>query len=252
MLFAFQSHPDYKLILAGNRDEFYNRPTVPAGFWEDAPSLLAGRDLVAGGTWFGITRRGRFAGITNYRDPKSNKKDAPSRGQIVSRFLTGDDTPHSYLEELIKGAERYNGFNLILGCNDEMFWYSNRGNVMRRLDPGIYGLSNHLLDTLWPKLVKGKAAFTGIISEATIPGPDKFFEILDDREPAPDKVLPDTGVGLEMERMLSPVFTSSPDYGTCSSTLLFIDRNDRVTFMERTFSKGSANGSTVRYDFQIE
>lgn len=251
IFFAFKIHPDYKLILAGNRDEFYARPTAPAAFWENNPCLLAGKDLKAGGTWFGITRNGRFAGITNYRDPKSIKKDSPSRGLLVSRFLTGIDTPSSYLSGLNKGADRYNGFNLILGWKDELFYYSNRGKGIVRLDPGIYGLSNHLLDSPWPKVVKGKSAFAGLISQTTIPGPDEFFKILDDREPPPDRDLPDTGVGLERERMLSPAFISSPDYGTCSSTLLFIDRDDRVTFMERTFIRGSADASTVRYDFRV-
>ena len=252
ILFAFNSHPDYKLILVGNRDEFYARPTAPASFWDEAPHLLAGKDLLAGGTWFGITKSGRLAGISNYRDPKSDKKNSPSRGQLVSRFLMGSDCPCSYLDGIMKNAGNYNGFNLIIGNKNEIYWYSNMGKAMKRLSPGIYGLSNHLLDTPWPKVVKGKAALTGLISEATIPEADKFFNMLGDRTSADDSALPDTGVGLERERMLSPLFISSHDYGTRSSTLLFIDRNDLVTFMERTFNKNPTHASTVRYDFQIE
>jgi len=252
MLFANRIHPDYRFILAGNRDEFYARPTLPASFRDEDPGMLAGKDLQGGGTWFGVTLDGRFAGITNYRDPGSMKKDAPSRGLLVSRFLTGDQSPREYLESLKKDAGMYNGFNLILGNKDELYWYSNRGDVERRLGMGIYGLSNHLLDTPWPKVARGKAEFTRLISETDMPCPDAFFSLLEDRTQANDKELPDTGVGLERERMLSPVFVSSSDYGTCSSTLLFIDRNDRVIFMERTFKRDLAPASSVRYEFKIE
>ena len=252
ILFGFNIHQDYKLILIGNRDEFYDRPTAPAAFWYEAPHLLAGKDLLAGGTWFGITKNGRLAGISNYRDPNSLKKDAPSRGRLISRFLLSDNSPRSYLEGVIKDESRYNGFNLIIGDREELFWHSNRGKGMRKLSPGIYGLSNHLLDTPWSKVVKGKSELTRLISETIIPEPEEFFNMLSDRTPAVDGDLPDTGVGMERERMLSPIFISSPDYGTRSSTLLFIDRNDLVTFMERTFNKDHSHASTVRYDFRIE
>lgn len=251
MLFGYRVHPDYSSILAGNRDEFYDRPTLPAAFWDEYPGMLAGKDLKGGGTWFGVTRTGRFAGITNYRDPKSFKKDAPSRGLLVTRFLEGKDSPLSFLEDLEKDAAGYNGFNLLLGWKDELYWYSNRGEGIMRLAPGIYGLSNHLLDTPWPKVVKGKTAFKGLVSGASIPGPDDFFRMLEDREQAIDSELPETGVGLERERMLSPLFISSPDYGTCSSTLLFIGCDDSVAFMERTFNRGAKPASSVRYDFKI-
>jgi uncharacterized protein with NRDE domain len=252
ILFAFNIHQDYKLILIGNRDEFYDRPTEPASFWDEAPHVLAGKDRLAGGTWFGITKNGRLAGISNYRDPNSLKKDAPSRGRLISRFLLSDESPQSYLEGVIKDKSRYNGFNLILGDKEELFWYSNRGKGMRKLSPGIYGLSNHLLDTPWPKVVKGKYELTRLISETSIPEPEEFFNMLSDRTPAVDSDLPYTGVGTERERMLSPIFILSPDYGTRSSTLLFIDRNDFVTFIEKTFNKNPPHASTVGYDFRIE
>ncbi|MBN1627852.1 MAG: NRDE family protein [Deltaproteobacteria bacterium] len=252
MLFAFRIHHDYRFIFAGNRDEFYDRPTLQAAFREEDPGMLAGKDLQGGGTWFGVTREGRFAGLTNYRDPKSLKKDAPSRGMLVSRFLTGSQSPSAYIDSMKKDAHIYNGFNLILGNRDELSWYSNRGDDERRLGPGMYGLSNHLLDTPWPKVKRGKAEFTRLISETDMPGPGAFFSLLEDRTQADDNELPDTGVGLERERMLSAVFVSSPDYGTCSSTLLLIGSDDHVTFMERTFNKGSAHTSPSRYDFKIE
>lgn len=194
ILFGFNIHQDYKLILIGNRDEFYDRPTAAAAFWDKAPHLLAGKDLLAGGTWFGITKSGRLAGISNYRDPKSLKKDAPSRGRLISRFLLSDDSP-PYLEGVIKDESRYNGFNLIIGDREELFWYSNMGKGMRKLSPGIYGLSNHLLDTPWSKVVKGKSELTRLISETVTPEPEEFFNMLSDRSPAVDSDLPDTGVG---------------------------------------------------------
>jgi len=252
ILLGLNSHPDYKLILAGNRDEYYNRPTAEAAFWDESPYLLAGKDLQGGGTWFGITKAGRLAAISNYRDPKYDKKDAPSRGRLVSSFLLGNDSPASYLDGITGEAGRYNGFNLIIGLKDRLFWCSNRGKGINELGPGIYGLSNHLLDTPWPKVIRGKSEFAGLISRSVLPGPDEFFNMLTDRSVALDKDLPDTGVGLERERMLSPIFITSPDYGTRSSTLLFIDRDDLVTFIERTFDKDLLHPSTVRYEFRIE
>jgi uncharacterized protein with NRDE domain len=252
ILFGLNIHPDYKLILVGNRDEFYDRPAAPATFWDEAPHLLAGKDLLAGGTWFGITKSGRIAGISNYRDPKSLRKDALSRGRLVSRFLLSEESPLSYLEGVREDRGKYNGFNLLIGDKKDLFWYSNRGKGRRKLGPGIYGLSNHLLDTRWPKVVKGKSELKRLISKSSIPKPDEFFDMLSDRNPAIDSDLPDTGVGLERERMLSPIFISSPDYGTRSSTLLFIDRAGFVTFMERTFNRNQKHNSTVRYGFQIK
>jgi len=252
ILLGINSHPGYKLVLAGNRDEFYDRPTAKAAFWDEAPYLLAGKDLLGGGTWFGITKGGRISAISNYRDPKSVKKSAPSRGRLVSNFLLGNGSQASYLDGLTGEADRYNGFNLIVGLKDRIFWYSNRGNGIKELDPGIYGLSNHLLDTPWPKVIKGKSGFAGLITSPILAEPDEFFNMLTDRTVASDKDLPDTGVGLERERMLSPIFISSPDYGTRSSTLLFIDRDDWVTFIERTFDKDLSHPSMVRYEFRIE
>jgi uncharacterized protein with NRDE domain len=252
ILFSIKSHPEYKLVLVGNRDEYHDRPSAPAAFWDEAPHLLAGKDLLAGGTWFGVTKSGRLAGVSNYREANSLKKDAPSRGRLVSQFLLTGVSPRTYLDNIIKDAHRYNGFNLILGRKDEIFWYSNRGKGIRKLSPGIYGLSNHLLDTPWPKVVRGKDQLARLISQNILPEPEEFFAMLGDRTVDSDRELPDTGVGLERERMLSPIFISSPGYGTRSSTILLIDRNDLVTFMERTFNRETTHASTVRYDFQIE
>jgi uncharacterized protein with NRDE domain len=252
LIFAFKTHPTYKLILAANRDEYYDRPTAPAGFWDEAPYLLAGKDLRAGGTWFGITRNGKIAVITNYRDPASIKENAPSRGEIVSHYLLGPDGPDAYLKNLSTKADDYNGFNLVLGERERLIWYSNRSGEPHNLSPGIFGLSNHLLDTPWPKVSSSKDALANQISGGKEPSPEALFRILRDRTIPDDDHLPSTGVDIEWERILSPIFIKSPDYGTRSSTLLFIDHHDHVTFFERTSSPRSDIVSTVNYKFDLE
>ena len=231
---AMDAHPDYRIVIAANRDEFYDRPSAPASFWPESPQLLAGRDLRAGGTWLGITRSGRLAALTNYRDPESKRAERPSRGKLVSDFLIGRENPVSYLERISANAGRYNGFSLLVGRNGNFYCYSNRSEGIRTLGPGIHGLSNHLLDTPWPKVEKGRQALSRLLSGNTI-CPEDLFHFLLDRTAAPDELLPDTGVGLEMERMLSPVFISSPGYGTRSSTVILLDRTGRVTFAEKAF-----------------
>src|SRR5258706_6908216 len=152
ILFAWQAHPDYPLVVAANRDEWRDRPTAPAAWWDDAPDILAGRDLEAGGTWLGVTRAGRFAAITNFRDPSDRKSTAPSRGQLVADFLRGDDAPRDYLAALAAKAARYNGFNLLLADDKSMCYFGSREGEIIDVAPGIHGLSNHLLDEPWPKV----------------------------------------------------------------------------------------------------
>jgi uncharacterized protein with NRDE domain len=165
ILFAYQRHPRYRLILAANRDEFYARPTAPLGFWADHPQVLAGRDLEQKGTWLGVTRGGRLAAITNYRDPQAIKPNAPSRGHLVSDFLKGSIPPLDYLQDISASAARYSGFNLLVGDPSGLFYFSNHGAVMCRLAPGLYGLSNGLLDIPWPKVDQGKQALAALVRE---------------------------------------------------------------------------------------
>jgi uncharacterized protein with NRDE domain len=252
IILALKSHPSYKLIFAANRDEYYDRPSAPAAFWKEAPGLIAGRDLRAGGTWLGITTRGKITAITNYRDPLTHKTHAPSRGLLVTGFLLGDESPAAYFEMLDQKAGEYNGFNLIAGEKDELYWYSNRGDGPRKLKPGIYGVSNRFLDTPWPKVTRAKEAFQKVISNDKYPDPEAIFHLLADRSPADDKDLPDTGVGIEWERILSSIFITSPVYGTRSSSILLIDMNDRVTFIERTFNSNPEHATTLKYEFNIE
>jgi uncharacterized protein with NRDE domain len=252
ILLALDAHPSFKLILAANRDEYYQRPSAPPSFWEDVPHLLAGRDLVAAGTWLGITRKGRIAAVTNYRDPANVKSDAPSRGGLVSNFLLGDLDSPSYLDLIRREKDRFNGFNLILGNPDQITWYSNRSDQVTPLLPGVYGLSNHLLDTPWPKVVRAKALFEEILHAGRQISTEALFKLLQDRHQPPDEELPSTGVPLEWERVLSPIFIKSPDYGTRSSSLVLIDKEDRVTFLDRTFTSHPEPVSAAKFEFVLE
>ncbi len=239
ILFAYRSHPGYKLIFAANRDEYYDRPTAPAGWWEQAPFLLAGKDLKAGGTWMGITKKGKIAALTNYRGPEHPHPDALSRGTLVSDYLLSDTPAGEYLETLRAKENKYNGFNLILGDIDHLYYYSNRENQNRRnpLEPGLYGLSNGHLNSPWPKVVKGKQVLEQQVLKVPEVSLEILFSILGDTALAPDEQLPDTGVGIAVERVLSPIFIKVPGhgYGTRSSTVLLVDHDNRVTFVERSF-----------------
>lgn len=251
ILLSYDSHPTCRLIVAANRDEFFARPTAPASFWDDAPQVLAGRDLKEGGTWLGITRSGRFAALTNFRDPRSYQGMAPSRGKLVSNFLLGTMTAADYLAQLRQEGDAYNGFNLIFGEGERLWYFSNRSDLPPSLSAGIHGLSNHLLDTPWPKVTRGRKSLARLCAEESAPSPEKLFALLADRTHPPDNLLPETGVGLERERLLSPLFIKSPNYGTRASTLLLIDRQGEVTFMERTFNGGAEKPQTVTCRFRI-
>ena len=251
ILFAYKMHPSYRLIVAANRDEFYERPSSPAEFWEDAPQVLAGRDLKEGGTWLGITRAGKFAAITNYRDPAALKTGAPSRGKLVSNFLTGPESAASYIKKVSRQAHKYNGFNLICGDDADILVYSNRGDV-QKLEAGIYGLSNRLLDSSWPKVMRGKKALTEAMMEKGAALETTIFTILANRKIAPDKKLPSTGIGLEWERLLSSIFIESPGYGTRSSTVLLIGKNKWVKFVEKVFDGKPEPWIESRFSFQLD
>jgi uncharacterized protein with NRDE domain len=252
ILFSHKQHPHCPLVIAANRDEFYNRGSSPAVFWEDEPGLLAGRDLVAGGTWFGVTRSGRIAAITNYREPGFHRMEAPSRGALVAGYLSSAEAPEEYLKKLEPEADRYNGFSLIVGEPGNLFYFSNRREGFERLAPGLYGLSNHLLDAAWPKVERGKQALAGILASGRDPDPEELFQVLADRWRPPDDRLPRTGVGLEWERILSSLFITSPVYGTRSSTVLLVQGEGRVTFVEKVFNSAPEPLQVTRHEFDIE
>lgn len=238
ILFAYRTHPRYRLILAANRDEFYIRPTAPLAFWTQWPQLLAGRDLQGGGTWLGVSRSGRLAALTNYRDPTAIKPGAPSRGGLVESWLSGTVPAQTYLEQLHCRAEDYNGFNLLLGDTEELWYYGSRAGAPQLLPPGVYGLSNQLLDTPWPKVVRGKQALTALLDRPEL-AIDDLFALLADQHQPPDEQLPDTGVGLELERRLAPLFIASPNYGTRCSTALLWEEGGLLTLAERQAADGS-------------
>jgi uncharacterized protein with NRDE domain len=248
---AYENHPRYPLVVAANRDEFYRRPTAPAGFWPEHPALLAGRDLEGGGTWLGISRSGRFAAVTNYREPGKARVDAPSRGHLVSAFLLREDTPMQYLKRVSAHGADYNGFNLLAGDRSGFCWYSNRADGPRELSPGVYALSNHLLDTSWPKVARGRAGFQSILAGETL-DEDGLLELLADRTTALEEDLPDTGVGPDLERVLSPIFISSERYGTRSSTVLCLDDEGRASFVERSYGPGGRVTGTVGFEFALD
>ncbi|MBI5592123.1 MAG: NRDE family protein [Deltaproteobacteria bacterium] len=242
ILLAYGVHPEYRLILAANRDEFYERPTLPMAFWEDHPDILAGRDLKGGGTWLGMSRSGKFSAITNYRESGGPKPGAPSRGHLVSDFLSGNSSARTYLEAVSAVGQIYSGFNLIVGDASGLFYHSNRGPGIRRLQPGWYGLSNHLLNTPWPKVEKGIALLKAAVLDSDPVNMEPIFQLLKNREMPPDGRLPDTGVGMEWERILSPMFIQSLGYGTRSSSVMLIDRNGRTQVAEQTFEAGFDRG----------
>jgi uncharacterized protein with NRDE domain len=239
ILLAHEVHPEYRLILAANRDEFYDRPSAPLAYWDEAPSILAGKDLKAFGTWLGITRTGRLAAITNYRNPSHQKSQAPSRGDIVKNYLVGEIAPGSYLKRLQSSAGEYNGFNLLLADYHELFYYSNISNQISPLGAGYYGLSNHLLNTPWPKVKNATHAMRQIAEKGSALDPESLFDLLSDPQIPPDEKLPDTGVGIEWERRLGAIFIRSPIYGTRCSSIVLISWDNHVRFMERTFNTTS-------------
>ena len=251
IVFAYDVHPSYRLILAANRDEFYERPSAPADFWEDQPQVLAGRDLKEGGTWLGVTREGKFAAITNYRDSSAFKSNALSRGGLVSRYISGKQNPSHYLEEISPQADKYNGFNLILGEGSDLFVFSNRGEK-QKLKSGIYGLSNHFLNTPWPKVSRGKRLLKAALDKKGADLEEALFALLADRHIPPDSKLPATGIGLEWEQVLSSIFITSPVYGTRSSTILLIGKNNCVKFVEKVFYGNPEPWVTSRFSFKLE
>ena len=245
ILFAWKAHPDYPLILAANRDEFHARPTLPAAWWHTSPDILAGRDLVGGGTWLGIDRTGRWAAVTNFRDPAREKSGRRSRGLLVHGFLAQRRDPAAYLAQVADAAPDFAPFNLLAGDGREIGWYGSRKSSVELPEPGIHGLSNALLDTPWPKVADGKAALAEQLRTGG-PDPDALFALLADRTPAADARLPDTGVGLDWERLLSARFIRSADYGTRCSTLLLCDDQGLLTFRERRFAAdGSCQGEVA-------
>ncbi len=250
--FAHESHSDYRLVVAANRDEFYDRPSEGAGFWKDHPRLLAGRDLRGGGTWLGVTLDGRVAAVTNYRGAETHRSEALSRGALVREFLVDAVAPETYLERLRPTADRYNGFSLIVGDRSGLWFCSNRDGEPRPIHPGVHALSNHLLDTAWPKVERARRGVAEALDYRGGELTERLFALLADRCVAGDVELPDTGVGPERERQLSPIFVRLPGYGTRCSTVLLVGRDGGVELSERSFDPAGELQGTANYEFPLD
>lgn len=247
IIVAWKSHPDYPLVVAANRDEFLARPAAPAHWWTDSPDLLAGRDLEAGGTWMGVSRNGRFAALTNYRDPTRHLPGAPSRGALVRDCLTTSTATTPTLDRIAAISASYAGFNMLVSDGATLGIHESTTGSVRTLPPGIYGLSNHLLDTPWPKVQRARASFVEAITR--LPNDAQLLATLADTTPAEDAHLPVTGVSPEWERWLSPAFIRAPGYGTRCSTVITQDRAGHIRLTESTWSDDATLLSQVTHTY---
>ncbi len=249
VLFALRSHPDFPLVLAANRDEFFARPTAPLAPWPGRAGVVAGRDGLGGGSWLGMSATGRVAALTNYRNGLAGPAGTPSRGRLVVDYLEGTDTPAHYLRALEPDAERYAGFNLLVGVGCDLWYFGNHEGRVRRCEDGVHGLSNHLLDTPWPKVELGRARLAEALQDswrASHRSRDecrqdlvqRLFRVLDDSTLAADERLPNTGIPIELERALSGIRVRMPTYGTRSSSVLLVDRDGALHLTELTLGVG--------------
>jgi uncharacterized protein with NRDE domain len=250
VLVGWRAHPLYPCVVAANRDEFHARPTARAEWWPDRPQILAGRDLEAGGTWLGVTRTGRFAALTNYRDPEQRRVGVPSRGALVTSMLESGASVAEGLAHLRAVGGDYNGFNLIFSDGERLGIYESVRGTGRELGPGVYGLSNHLLDTPWPKVQNAKTRLAAALLGLTDTAP--LLDLLRDDRPACDAQLPRTGVSLEWERLLSSAFVRAPDYGTRCSTIIRIERRGRAYFDEWSWDSVGSNIGRTSLQFELE
>ena len=237
ILVSYDTHEPYRLVIAANRDEFHARTSRSAHWWEDAPSVLGGRDLEAGGTWMGVTRTGRFAAVTNYSESASPHEDARSRGELVARFLTSDIPATDYLAEVAQNGGLFRGFSLLVFDRLSLASFSNRSETFRTLSPGVFGLANALLDTPWPKVTQGKERIAGILSmqRDMSEHASDLLRLLRNEE-SPSSLDPPHSDGEEDSRQrVSPIFIRYPTYGTRASTVLLMTRHGDVTFVEQNW-----------------
>jgi uncharacterized protein with NRDE domain len=249
ILVAWRVHPNFPCVVAANRDEYFGRPTAEADWWDGPGDILAGRDLQAGGTWLGVTRGGRFAALTNFRDPGAIRPDAPSRGSLVTGFLTAESSTASGLEEIARRGAQCNPFNVLCSDGQSLGVYESTTGAARVLGPGVYALSNHLLDTPWPKATQAKSRLAEALND--LPQSGAMLDLLRDTEPAVDEELPRTGVSLDLERMLSSAFVRGEGYGTRCSTIVTSDAGGATSFAEWTWDQSGSLAGMTRYHFQI-
>ena len=249
---AWRRHARHRLVVAANRDEFHTRPALPVHWWDDAPGVLAGRDLEAGGTWLGVGSAGRFAAITNYRDPFAVRlPDAPSRGALVGEFVAGDEPAEAYLLRVMEGGHRYNGFSLLAMDGDTLAFASNRSRGVVRLDPGVYGLSNHLLDTPWPKVIGGKAELERLLAGPELHVPDLLALLAADDSRHDEAPAADTESDSGRMQWRSSRFIIGPDYGTRASAAILLDAGGAGVFVERSFDASGAAVGDVAFELPV-
>lgn len=249
ILFAYHCHPTLNLVVAANRDEYHDRPAQAARFWPEQPHVLAGRDLRAGGTWMGVSRRGRFAAVTNFREP-SLTSGPRSRGELCTDFLDSTLSAKHYLAELAPMAENYGAFNLLLWDGAHLVFYSNQEGLSRELTAGIYGMSNGLLNEAWPKVTSGRLALAENLARGY--SEENNLDLLTDRHRPADADLPSTGVGMELERLLAPRFICSPDYGTRTSSVMTIDSDQMVRWVEQSYDTRGITVGKVAFEFSLD
>lgn len=249
IVLAYRAHPRYPLVVVSNRDEFYDRPARPADFWPDQPDILAGRDLLAGGTWFGVNRAGHWAAVTNFREGRLSTPPR-SRGELPTGFLRGGKPPAAYARRVLDEGDEFSGFSLLAGTADELVYCSNLKDEVRRLTPGVYTLSNDFLDTPWPKAEHARDRLTRALDSSELTA-EALLAVLGARKQFPDHRLPQTGLGIEMERTLSPAFIVGETYGTRCTTVLTIDREGRLRLAEQNFVRGMRDGDLRRFQFQV-
>lgn len=249
IFFSLNNHPKYKLVIAANRDEFYNRKTAAASYWEDHPTILGGRDSEAQGSWMAMTTEGKIAMVTNYRDPQNINPHAPSRGQLILDYLAGSKNGLDYLNEIEPNAKLYNGFNLVVGSVDQLWYLSNYKMGIDSLTKGFFGLSNHLLQTTWPKVEAGKKILNPLLKQDEIKA-EQLLDAMYNEVRASDEKLPQTGLSIERERALSSMFIKTDNYGTRCSTALLVDRDNHVEFVERVYDL--SNFSFIDHTFKFK
>lgn len=247
---SYKQNKNYPLIVLANRDEFYKRPTQSAHYWEENPNILAGRDLEGGGTWMGVTKKGYMAILTNYRDIANIKSNAPTRGKLVSDYLHGEFNPKEYLLALSKTGSIYNGYSLITGSFDDPWYYSNYQNKVVQLGTGLYGLSNALLNSKWPKIENGKSILTPLLAEVKI-DKEALFDAMTNPNLAKEQDLPQTGLPVEKERAISSMFINIDGYGTRCTTLVMVNKFGKVDFTERQYENGQVTGEENNFTFAV-
>jgi len=251
ILFAAHAHPAYPLIVAANRDESYSRPAASARFWEDDPRICGGRDLEFGGTWLALSTAGRFAAITNYRQRPRAPRGERSRGELTRAFLQGSESAPVYLRDVERRSDSYTGFSLIVGNMRELWFYSNRGSVPQRIALGVHGLSNHLMDEPWPKVLRGIRVLKSLLGAGETELVTSLTELLGDRTPAPDHLLPSTGLDPQRERAVSASFIPGDTYGTRASTIVLVRADGHVVFREQLFGPGGVPEGCTELKFEL-